>query len=46
MTKKEEIEVKIYKKIGIEKFKKLTLYLEKKYTKKIKDKILIITQRN
>lgn len=36
MTKKEEIEVKIYKKIGIEKFKKLTLYLEKKIHKKDK----------
>ena len=36
MTKKEKIEVKIYKKIGIEKFKKLTLYLEKKIHKKDK----------
>ena len=36
MTKKEEIEVKIYKKIGIEKFKKLTLYLEKRIHKKDK----------
>ena len=38
MTKKEKIEVKIYKKIGIEKFKKLTLYLEKKIHKKDKGK--------
>ena len=36
MTKREKIEVKIYKKIGIEKFKKLTLYLEKKIHKKDK----------
>lgn len=36
MTKKEKIEVKIYKKIGIEKFKELTLYLEKKIHKKDK----------